>query len=203
MSLYARLQDGLMDAVAWFAANESTKPALSDLVPVYTDGIATLTGALSDVLPKAQKAQLASDVEEISALGLEAKMASKIAGLRYLVRGLDVVQIARPANRPVKEIAKTYFGLSGTLGIDHILTSAQNLPSESDYDRQAIAGIRQTVQRSVRSIAADGVKATLSQARQDQVANIGDELVKITREADFSLAKFAVIASQLGVLAKA
>jgi len=203
MSLYARLQDGLMDAVAWFAANESTKPALSDLVPVYTDGIATLTGALSDVLPKAQKAQLAGDVEEISALGLDAKMASKIAGLRYLVRGLDVVQIARPANRPVKEIAKTYFGLSGTLGIDHILASAQNLPSESDYDRQAIAGIRQTVQRSVRSIAADGVKATLSPARQDQVAHTGDELVRITREADFSLAKFAVIASQLGVLAKA
>ena len=156
-----------------------------------------------DVLPKAQKTQLASDVEEISALGLDANNASKIAGLRYLVRGLDVVQIARPANRPVKEIAKTYFGLSGTLGIDHILASAQNLPSESDYDRQAIAGIRQTVQRSVRSIAADGVKATLSPARQDQVAHTGDELVRITREADFSLAKFAVIASQLGVLAKA
>ncbi len=27
MSLYARLQDGLRDAVAWFAANESTRPA--------------------------------------------------------------------------------------------------------------------------------------------------------------------------------
>ncbi len=202
MSLYARLQDGLADAVAWFVANENTKSDLSQLVPIYKDGIATLTGALSDVLPKTQKTQLAGDVDKISALGLDAKTALKIAGLRYLVRGLDVVQIARPANRPVKEIAETYFGLSGTLGIDRILASAQSLPSESDYDRQAIAGIRQTVQRSVRSIAADGVKATLSQARQDQVAHTGDELVRITREADFSLAKFAVIASQLGVLAK-
>lgn len=203
MSLYKRLQTGLAEAVEWFAANEDTKSELSQLLPVYKDGITSLSAGLLDMLPKNQKDQLASDVAEISALGLDAKIALKIAGLRYLVRGLDVVQIARPANRPVKEIAKTYFGLSGTLGIDHILASAQKLPSESDYDRQAIAGIRQTVQRSVRSIAADSVKATLSPARQDLVTNTGDELVRITREADFSLAKFAVIASQLGVLAKA
>jgi len=203
MSLYTRLQNGLADAVEWFAANENTTSELSQLVPIYKDGIISVSGALLDVLPKNQKTQLASDVEDIKALGLDAKTALRIAGLRYLVRALDVVQIVRPANRPVKDIAKTYFGLSGTLGIDHILASAEKLPSESDYDRQAIAGIRQTVQRSVRSIAADGVKATLSQARQDLVANTGDELVRITRESDFSLAKFAVIASQLGVLAKA
>ncbi len=202
MSLYKRLQSGLADAVAWFAGNESTGAGLSELVPIYKDGIAILSGALSDVLPKAQKTQLADDVEDIRALGLDAKTALKIAGLRYLVRGLDVVQIARPANRPVKEVARTYFGLSGTLGIDHILASARQLPSISDYDRQAIAGIRQTVQRSVRSIAADGVKATLSPARQEQVDHVGEDLVKIASEADFSLAKFAVIASQLGVLAK-
>ncbi len=58
-------------------------------------------------------------------------MASRIAGVRYLVRGLDVVQIARPANRPVKEIAKTYFGLGGTLGIDHILAGARTCPAKA------------------------------------------------------------------------
>jgi glutamate dehydrogenase len=203
LALYSRLQNGLSDAVEWFAANESSKTNLSDLVPVYKDGVTLISSGLLDVLPKEQKVQLAKDVEEISALGLDAKTALRIAGLRYLVRGLDVVQIARSANRPIKEIAKNYFGLSGTLGVDHILASAQQLPSEDDYDRQAIAGITQVVQRSVRSIAAGSIKTRLSETRQEMVTHTGEELVRITRESDFSLAKFAVIASQLRVLAQA
>ncbi len=202
MSLYGRLRIGLSDAVAWFAANESSNSTLSELVPVYKDGVTSISSGLLDAMPKEQKVQLASDVAEISALGLDAKTALRIAGLRYLVRGLDVVQTAQSANRPVKEVAKTYFDLSGALGVDQILASAQKLPSESDYDRQAIAGITQTVQRSVRSIAAGSVKTSLSPAGQELVSNTGDELIRITREPDFSLAKFAVIASQLGGLAK-
>ena len=203
MSLYARLQKGLGDAVAWFAANESSDKKLSELVPTYKDGVSAISGDLLGILPSDQKDQLAKDVAEISALGLDRKTALRIAGLRYLVRGLDVVQIARSANRPIREIANTYFGLSGTLGVDHVLASAQQLPSESDYDRQAIAGITQTVQRSVRSIAAGSIKTRLSDTRQALVTQTGEELVRITRESDFSLAKFAVIASQLGALAKA
>ena len=203
MSLYARLQGGLAEAVAWFAANETPSSALSDLIPMYQDGVTAISGALFEVLPKSQKEQLTADVAEISELGLDANTALRIAGLRYLVRGLDVVQIAHSAKRPIKEIAKTYFGLGGTLGVDHILASARKLPSESDYDRQAIAGIRQTVQRSVRGIVADSVEGRLSDARRDLAVHTGDELVRITKEPDFSLAKFAVIASQLGALAKA
>ncbi len=203
MSLYGRLQQGLANVVEWYAANESASAKLSDLVPVYKDGITAIAGDLLEVLAKDQKIQLTNEVADISALGVDEKTALRIAGLRYLVRGLDVVQIARSANRPIKEIAKTYFGLSGTLGVDRIMASALKLPSESDYDRQAIAGITQTVQRSVRSIAADSVKTSLSDARQELVSRTGKDVVRITREPDFSLAKFAVIASQLGGLAKA
>jgi glutamate dehydrogenase len=202
LALYRRLQSALCDAVHWFADNEVTKTGLKSLVPIYSDGVSEIVSDLHDCLPAEQAIALKADAAQLTAIGLNGDAARRMAGLRHLVRGLDVVQIAKAANKPVKQTARTYFGLGGELAIDEVLTLSYGLSSETEYDRQAISGIRQTLQRSVRSIVTETVKSQLTEARRVEIEQAGSGIRRIVSEQEFSLAKLAVIASQLGALAK-
>ncbi len=203
MDLYRRLQVGLCEAVQWFVANEMhRKTDLSGLVSLYHGGIAAILAGLQEILPKEQSNLVKTDAAILTGFGLDAEIAKRISGLRYLVRGLDVVQIAGEAKKSVNEVAKQYFSLSGELAIDQVLAGSHALTSVSDYDRQAISGIRQTVQRSIRTIVAGAAKKPLTKDRLENVERTGREISAIISEPDFTLAKFAVIASLLGTLAK-
>lgn len=202
LGLYAQLQEDLRHAVEWFSINETSSEGLSVLVPAYKEGLETIVKGMDTILTERPLASLKREVSRIATTGLGKQEATWIASLPYLVRALDVVQIAKLTKKPVLAAAKTYFGISGLLSIDEVLSRSQTISSDSDYDRQAIAGIKQSVQRSVRSIVTQVIQSGLSDIRQSEFKQAGEEISRIANEPGFSLAKFAVISSQLGSFAK-
>ena len=135
-------------------------------------------------------------------LGVARDLAQRIAGVRHLVRGLDVVRISRTNKAGVQRVADRYFELAGQLGLDKILAGAAGLSSDSEYDRQAVDGISQTLMRSLRAITIARVDKADAVADARSLEEVGSEVRRIAGEPDFSLAKLAVIASQVSSLTK-
>jgi glutamate dehydrogenase len=202
LELYGKLQAGLSDAAVWFATNEDLSGGLSGLVCTYGDGLHEIAGLLPGLLPEQQVADLEGEQKELASLGVDDKVGRRIAGVRHLVRGLEVVRISRTTRASTQKVADAYFTLAATLGLDRILAGAESLASGSDYDRQAVDGISQTVQRAMRAITVDAVCGRLGKADNERITQAGNEVRRISEEADFTLAKFAVIASQINGLVK-
>ncbi len=199
---YERLSAALTRATAWFAGNENLAPGLQTLVATYSKGISELSTALPGVLPREQSGKLKLDTQQLISVGMDAESASRVAGLEYLLRGLDVVHLAQASGKTVKETSATYFGLSAELAIDKVSVQVSQLPNETDYDRLAISGMQKTIDRSVKLIATAMMKSKAQNAFDSEVKAVGSEVQKILGDEDFSLAKLAVVASRIGLLAK-
>ncbi len=202
LEVYAKLQAGLADATAWFATNEELTTGLTGLVKTYGDGLGEIARRLPELLPDQQAGDLQAEEQELSGLGVDGGAARRIAGVRHLVRGLEVVRISRSTKATTHKVADAYFSLAGNLGLDRFLAGAESLASGSDYDRQAVDGITQTVQRAMRAITMDAVSGRLGKADNERISQTGNEVRRISEEPDFTLAKFAVIASHINGLVK-
>jgi glutamate dehydrogenase len=202
IELYAKLKRALSDATAWFATNEDLADGLSPLVKLYAGGLSAIAGKLGGLLPASQLEELEAEVTELVSLGVARGLAQRIAGVRHLVRGLDVVRISRTNKASVQTVADRYFELAGQLGLDKILAGAAGLSSDSEYDRQAVDGISQTLMRSLRAITIARVDNARAAADGHSLEEVGSEVRRIAGEPDFSLAKLAVIASQVSSLTK-
>ena len=203
LQLYAKLQTGLSDAAAWFAANEDLSDGLSGLVRTYGDGLFEIAERLPGLLPEQQAADLDGEQKELASLGVDDKVGRRIAGVRHLVRGLEVVRISRTTRASTQKVADAYFMLAAKLGLDRILAGAESVASGSDYDRLAVDGISQAVQRAMRAITMDAVSGRLGKVDNERITQTGSEVRRISEEPDFTLAKFAVIASHISDLVKA
>jgi glutamate dehydrogenase len=202
LALYVKLKLALSDATAWFAANEDLDDGLSGLVRLYDDGLTVIAGKLDGLLPANQLEELEAEAKELASLGVANSLARRIAGVRHLVRGLDVVRISRTNKAKIQTVAERYFELAGQLGLDRILAGAAGLSSDSEYDRQAVDGINQTLMRSLRAITIASVNNADAAADGPKLEEVGSDVRRIAAEPDFSLAKLAVIASQVSGLTK-
>jgi len=202
LDFYAKLQTGLSDATAWFAANEDVSSGLSSLVKLYGNGLDAIADRLPGLLIEPLVAALQLEVDELAGLGVDRALALRIGGVRHLVRGLEVVRIGRATGAGITKVADVYFGLAGELGLDRILSGAEALAGGSEYDRQAVDGIAQTIRRALRAIAVDVVCDRTTKAERLRIEGTGGEVRRIAEEPDFSLAKFAVIASHINDLVR-
>ncbi len=203
LELYDSLKSALRHATGWFAANETSGDDLSPLVELYSKGLARIAERLRSILPEDQVKELDADTRELTSLGVDKSVATRVAGVRHLVRGLDVVRIANVTGNGVADVADSYFSIAAQLGLDEILAGARGLPAESEYDRQAIDGIIGTVTRAMRAITSEQVTGKMTADQRSRLEETGVELRRIASEPDFTLAKFAVIASQISGLTSA
>jgi glutamate dehydrogenase len=200
LELYESLRSALRHATGWFAANETSGDDLSPLVERYGKGLTRIADRLRSILPEDLVSELDNDTRELTSLGVDRSVAVRVAGVRHLVRGLDVVRIAHVTNNAVADVADCYFTIAAQLGLDRILAGARSLSADSEYDRQAIDGIISTVTRAMRAITSEQVTDKSTGERRTRLEEIGVEVRRIASEPDFTLAKFAVIASQISGL---
>ncbi len=202
LDFYAKLQAGLSEATAWFAVNEDVSNGLSSLVKLYGDGLEAIAGRLPGLLTEPLVAALEREVDELTGLGVEKSLAIRIGGVRHLVRGLEVVRIGRSTGAGIAKVADAYFSLTGELALDRILSGAEALAGSSEYDRQAVDGITQTIRRALRAVTVEVVCGRIGKVERSRIEATGSEVRRIAEEPEFSLAKFAVIASHINDLVR-
>jgi len=70
------------------------------------------------------------------------KLAERVASLRFLLPGVDIVRVAELAAVSLVEAGKLYFSVGRKFGFEWLRGATQTLPTSRAWDRQAVAALR-------------------------------------------------------------
>ncbi|MGH6873461.1 MAG: NAD-glutamate dehydrogenase domain-containing protein, partial [Aestuariivirgaceae bacterium] len=136
--LYLELQSLLRRATTWFLRNTELKGGLSDIVTRYGQGIEELGKQLDACLPEAAKAGLERRAAEMQEAGVPQALARRLAGLAYLQRAPDIVQVAAQSGAELTTAAQTFFASGVRFDIDRLIGRAGGLVAKDFFERLAI-----------------------------------------------------------------
>ena len=140
LDLYRRIQDLVVEQIAWFLRNVSFDGGLADVIARYKAGIETLFAALDDVLPKDALRRFAANRDNLTGQGIPANLAARMAALNILAMAPDIVLVADTSKRDVADVARAFFAISAYLETDRLNNAARELPLSDYFDRLALNG---------------------------------------------------------------
>ena len=138
LSLYAAVEDLLLDRLVWFLRNADLKQGLAKIVAHYREGIAQVAAALEGALSKDGAAALKAREAELTKAGVTPDLARRLASLPVLKAAPDIVQVAERANRPVGEVTKTYFATEAFFQLDRVAGAVGDIVVSDYFDRLAL-----------------------------------------------------------------
>ena len=103
--------------------------------------VEALAGALDKVLPETTLAELKRRTEALTADGVPAKLARRIASLPILAAVTDIAHIAAETKAKVEPVAAVYFAVEDGLGFGWLRARAQAFRSDNHWQRQAAAAL--------------------------------------------------------------
>src|SRR5262249_22693848 len=121
LDLYAAVQDLLLDRIVWCLRNVDLSQGLAGVVEHYRAGIDAMAAALDHVLPAEAAAARASRASELGQAGVPEELARRMADLALLSSATDVVLVADRTDKPVVEVAATYFAAGAFSKLDRIV----------------------------------------------------------------------------------
>src|SRR5262245_18136292 len=211
LDLYIELQNLLRRATIWLLRNVTVSAGLAELVAQYSAGIPELSQILGAVLPPSALQRMADRRQALLDQGVPEDVAERFAGLRYLQRGPDIVQVAARDKQSIETVARLFFEVGSALAIDRLVGQAMQIPPSRFHERMAINrtvdGILQTHRAIVaRALRGDGGTAqgwsAWSAERSELLERTRREIDELLRKRPFDLSRLTLCANQLGELAK-
>jgi glutamate dehydrogenase len=210
LSLYAAVEDLLLDRLVWFLRNVDLKQGLAKIVTHYRDGIAQVAAALGDALSKEVAAARDKREAELTAAGVPADLAHKLADLPILKAAPDIALVAERAAKPVAEVARTYFASEAYFQLDRVTGKVGDIAVADYFDRLALDRALDLIGDAERRLTAamigngavgpDAVEKWVGE-RKDEVERIRASIHEIAGSG-LTLSKLSVAASLLGDLAR-
>jgi glutamate dehydrogenase len=140
---------------------------------------------ISSLVRGAELAQIESDAQRLTALGIPAELAGHLAELLSTFLLLDVVEIANSSQHSAAEIAELHFALSDRFYIDEMLTGVTLLPRDDRWSTLARAAMRHDVYAALSAITTSVLRNTEdslgADERADQWAAANSERVERAR----------------------
>ena len=210
LALYAAVQDLLLDRLVWFLRNADLKQGLEKIVAHYRDGIAQLEASLEAALPKPAAHARDARVAEWVRAGVPADLARKIGNLPVLKAAPDIVQVADRAQKPVAEVAATYFATEAFFQLDRISSAVHGIVVQDYFDRLALDRSLDSIEEAERrltaamvgnGVAGAGAVEEWVKPRRAEVERIRASIHEIAASG-LTLSKLSVAASLLGDLAR-
>jgi glutamate dehydrogenase len=210
LSLYAALENLLLDRVVWFLRNVDLKQGLDKVVTHYRDGIAQVAAALDDTLSKDVAAARKERETELTEAGVPAALAARLASLPILKAAPDIALVAERAGRPVADVAKTYFASEAFFQLDRVTGKAVDIVVTDYFDRLALDRALDQIGDAERRLTAAmvGNGASGGEAVEKWVEDRKEEVERIRASiheiagSGLTLSKLSVAASLLGDLAR-
>jgi glutamate dehydrogenase len=140
----------------WFLRNRRSPLDIEAAVSYFLPGIDTLAQHLTDLVMGADRDQLRQAAAGLVAAEVPADLAARVAGLNYLVSGLDIVEVAQALKAPaVEAVAEVYFHLGDWLALDWLRDRIVALPRNDRWQALARAALRDDLFREHAALAAD------------------------------------------------
>ncbi len=209
LSLYAALQDLLIDRIVWFLRNVDLGRGLADIVAHYRAGIAAVSASLDQAAADASPNRAAREAE-LKASGVPDDLARRMADLPALMHAPDIVLVAERTGRNIPDVAATYFAAEAFFRIDRIVASARAIVVADYFDRLALdraldligdAERRMTAAITETGFAGPAAVSAWVAPRQATVERIRAAVHEIANSG-LTLSKLLVAASLLGDLVK-
>jgi glutamate dehydrogenase len=210
LELYAAVQDVLLDRIVWFLRNVDLSRGLADVIEHYRAGINAVAAVLEQSLSAPMREARARRIADLCEAGVSEALAQRIASLPALMAATDVVLVADRTNKPVADVATTYFAAGAFFQVDRIIGAARAIQVADYFDRLALDRALDSIGEAERRLAAAMVMngATGSKAVEAWVAPRAGEVERIRMAVNeiassgLTLSKLSVAASLLGDLAK-
>jgi glutamate dehydrogenase len=210
LSLYAQVENLLLDRLVWFLRNVDFKQGLAKVIEHYRDGIREVAQALDGALSEESAAAVATRESELAKAGVAENLAKRLSHLRVLHHASDIVMIAHRAQKPVSEVTKTYFAAEAYFQLDRVAGAVKDIVVADYFDRLALDRALDLIGDAERRITAamvgrgaagaEAVDAWVS-GRKAEVERIKHAIHEIAASG-LTLSKLTVAASMLGDLAR-
>ncbi|MBX9827333.1 MAG: NAD-glutamate dehydrogenase, partial [Xanthobacteraceae bacterium] len=210
LSLYAAVQDLLLDRLVWFLRNCDLSKGLAGVVEHHRAGIAALTRVLDAALPKEAAAARVARRKKLTDAGVPEELAGRIASISEIAAAPDLVLIADRTGKPMDAIAATFFAAEAHFRLDRVATAARGIVVSDYFDRLALDRALDSIGDAERRLTAAMVETGQSgeraveawvAPRKAEVERIRGSITQIANSG-LTLSKLAVAASLLGDLAK-
>jgi glutamate dehydrogenase len=210
LSLYAEVENLLLDRLVWFLRNVDFKPGLDKVVTHYRDGIAKVRDALDAALSKDVAAARDKHKAELTKAGVAPELARTMADLPILKAAPDIALVAERTGKPIGEVAKTYFASQAYFQLDRVTGRVADIAVTDYFDRLALDRSLDQIGDAERRLTAAmvGNGSAGPEAVEKWVAERKDEVERIRASiheiaaSGLTLSKLSVAASLLGDLAR-
>ena len=210
LSLYAAVQDLLLDRLVWFLRNVDMSGGLAGVIDRYHAGIAEVAAALDKVLPEDLLKARADRADQLGKSGIAEPLARRMADLPVLAFAPDIVLVADRTGQPVNDVAATYFASGAYFRLDRVIAAAREIRVTDYFDRLALDRSLNSIEDAQRRLTADMMATGASgnaavefwiRTRAAEVERIRLAVHEIAGSG-LTLSKLAVAASMLGDLVK-
>jgi glutamate dehydrogenase len=210
LSLYAEVENLLLDRLVWFLRNVDFKPGLDKVITRYRGGIDQVKKALDGALSKDVAASRDKQETELMNAGVAPALARTLADLPILKAAPDIALVAERAKKPVGEVARTYFASEAYFQLDRVTGKVADIAVTDYFDRLALDRALDQIGDAERrltaamigngSAGAEAVEKWVGE-RKDEVERIRASIHEIAGSG-LTLSKLSVAASLLGDLAR-
>jgi glutamate dehydrogenase len=129
-------------AARWFLQNRRHPLDIGAQIEHFREGIRDLSAHLPKLLKGPHLLRYQEQREDLIIAGVPGDLASSIAGMPSLFGGLDIVETAAAAGRPVLDVAEVYFDLADRMDIAVIQQRIVDLPRNDRWSTMARAALR-------------------------------------------------------------
>jgi glutamate dehydrogenase len=148
-------------ATLWFLRHPPGQD-LAGVVTRFHAGIESLRARRAELLTEAERAAWRLRAEALVAERVPAPLAETITALELDLSGLDIVEVARAAARPIETVAAVYYTLDARLNHGWLRQQIALLPTDSHWQSLARAALRDELawrQRSLTAAVLHGAQA--------------------------------------------
>ena len=147
-------------ATRWFVDVRFPISDVAAEIERFGPTLGELTPRITSLVRGAELADIESETQRLTALGLPSDLAAHLAELLSTFLLLDVVEIANASQHSAGEIAELHFALSDQFYVDEMLTSITRLPRDDRWSTLARAAMRHDVYAALSAITTSVLRTT-------------------------------------------
>jgi len=179
--------------VRWLLQSRRSALDVAGEIQRFQPAVTALSPQLPELLRGGELARLNTRVAELSVPGVPAELAQRVASLLGAFSLLDVVDIARGADRSAETVAPLYFALSERFGVDAMLTQITALPRSDRWQALARSALRYDLYAVLSDLTAGVLAETAEGDPDERIAAWEHDNAEGLARARLTLEEFAAV----------
>jgi glutamate dehydrogenase len=144
----------MVRAAPWFLRHSNTTDALGSEIARFSHAVGAVVASLDSVIGEEDGRRVELLAGELVASGVPADLARQVASVDLWYAALDICDAAGAAARSIDCVARLYFMLSERLAVAWLRERIRLLPSHTQWQTLARAGLRDDLEEQLRSLTA-------------------------------------------------